>query len=143
MDLIRSRVRPQTLVPPPLPASQAPEPEGTTGTPGLRGELGENAAAFLFGDGGSASHHPHRDGGTPLLLQTCLRVGPAPHGGEWLPRWGTTWSMVRGLGYRQGGRAGKVRERRTVGLKRKLNEKDRESGKDALLYPSPGAGEPS
>lgn len=48
--------------------------------------------------------------------------------------------MVRGLGCRQGERAGKVRERRTVDLKRKLNEKDRESGKDALLYPSPGAG---
>lgn len=57
MDLIRSRVRPQTLVPPPLPASQAPAPEGT-GTLGLRGELGENAAAFFFGDGGSASIIP-------------------------------------------------------------------------------------
>lgn len=73
MDLIRLRVRPQTLVPPPLPASQAPEPEGT-GTLGLRGELGENTAAFLFGHGGSASHHPHRDSGTPLCCSRPASV---------------------------------------------------------------------
>lgn len=77
--MIKSRVGPQTPVPPPLPASPAPEPKGT---PGVGGELGGNAATFLFGDGGSACHHPHGAGGTPLPLWTCLVVGPAPHGGN-------------------------------------------------------------
>lgn len=47
---------------------------------GLPGDLGENVAAFLFGDGVSACPHPHGAGGTPLPLWICLSVVPAPHG---------------------------------------------------------------
>lgn len=39
------------------------------------------------------------------------------------------------LGCRQGRKAADVREKRTVDLKLKLNEKDTESGNDDALYP--------
>lgn len=135
MDLIRLRARPQTPVPPRLPASPAPEPEGT-GTPGLGGELGENAAALFFGDGGSACHHPHRAGGTPLLLWTCLGVGPAPHGGNgcWEGARAGPWRGTRvWTSWESGEGEGKENCRSEDETE---DEKDRESGKDAFLYPS-------
>jgi len=74
MDLIRLRVRPQTPVPPWPPASPAPEPEGT-GKLRLSGELGENAAAFLFGIGGA--------GGTPPATQDLPWHQPCSPWREW------------------------------------------------------------
>lgn len=67
MDLIRWRLRPPVAAP--LPASLAPEQEGT-GRQGLSRELGEEVAGFLSGAGGSA-----------LVSLICLGASPALAGG--------------------------------------------------------------
>lgn len=130
MDLIRLKVRPQTPKPPPLPASLVPEPEGT-GMLELAGELRGKAAAFLFGDGGSACRHSRGawQDSSPALVSALLPMGGMA------PRRGHELVLGRGLGCRPGGRAGKAREMEITGLKIKVNEKDRENGKDACMYP--------
>lgn len=77
-------------------------------------------------------------GPTGLLCHSrpALGLSLLPIGGM-AARRGHKLASGKELGCSQGERVGKVRERRTVGLKMKLNEnKDRESGKDAFLYPS-------
>lgn len=79
MDLIRWRLRLQSPVAPPLPASLTLEQE-RTGRQGLSRGLGENVAGFLSGAGGSAAAIPTELAGVSVTL-LCLSASPALSGG--------------------------------------------------------------
>lgn len=121
MDLIRSGVRPQTPLSSPLPASPASEPEGT-GTLGLGREQEKMQQPLSLG---------------MVVPPAIISMGPSgllchsrpASGSSLLPTWGMAarrghkLSPGKELGCSQGERVWEVRERRTVGLKMKLNEK--------------------